>query len=91
MRALFGAFLSLWAIDVALVASSIGALASGVIFILKGDVLPGFFMLGACLVCAGLFIFLLFGCKALTKTSVFLTKKIVLNIKKSFVGKEEER
>lgn len=88
---LWAVVITLWAVDVALAASSIGALASGVIIIIKGDVLSGFFMLGACLVCAGLFIFLLLGCKALTKFSAILTKKIVLGIKKSFIGKEDEK
>lgn len=88
---LWSVVISLWAADVALAAGSIGALASGVIFILQGDVLSGFFMLGACLVCAGLFIFLLFGCKALSKASVLLTKKIVLGVKKSFMGKGDEQ
>lgn len=88
---LWAIVITLWASDVSLAAGSLGSFVSGIFFILNGDILSGFFMLGSALVCAGLFIFLLFGCKALTKASAFLTKKFVLGIKKSFIGKEDEK
>lgn len=88
---LWAVVISLWAVDASLAAGSLGSFISGILFILKSDTLSGFFMIGAGLVFAGLFIFLLFGCKALTKASALFTKKIVLGIKKSFVGKEDEK
>jgi hypothetical protein len=41
-------------------------------------------MLGASLVCGGLTIFLLYGCKAATRGALRLGKKLCLRIKKCF-------
>lgn len=88
---LWAVVISLWAVDVALAAGSIGSFVTVFIHISNGDTLSALFMLGAGLACAGLFIFLLFGCKVLTKVYALLTKKISIIIKKSFLKKEDER
>lgn len=87
---LWAVIVSLWASDAALAASALGAIIEGVILIFTGYALSGLFAFGGGLVCAGLFIFLLFGCKAATKGLVILTKKILIGIKRIFVGKEDE-
>ena len=79
---------SVWAIFGAFVGCALGGVASGVCFIVFGHVVTGIAMIGASLVCAGLSIFLFFGCRMATKAMVWLTKIIALGIKKCFVGKE---
>ena len=79
---------SLWAVFAALIGCAVGGVGSGVVFICTDNLLSGIAMIGASLVCAGLSIFMFFGCKKTTKGIVILTKKIALFIKKSFVKKE---
>lgn len=85
---LWSLIISIWAVFVSLVACAFGGVAASVIFICQGNVLVGITMIGVCIVCAGLSIFLFFGCKAATKGTLLLTKKIALGIKKCFVKKE---
>lgn len=80
---------SLWACVAALAASALGVIIEGIVFVAGGNVLSGIFAFGAGLICAGLLIFLLFGCKALTRWFALLTKKIIIGIKRIFVGKED--
>ena len=47
--------------------------------------------IGAGLVLAGLSIFFFFGCKASTKGTVWLTKRIALGIKNLFIRKEKDQ
>ena len=46
-------------------------------------------MIGAGIVCAGLSIFMFYGCKAATKGILVLTKKLAVWIKNCFIKKEE--
>lgn len=80
---------SFWSVFVSVVAVSVGTLLSGVGIALGLNGLTGLALIGAGCICVGASIFLFFGCRAATKGSVFLTKKIALGIKKSFVKKEE--
>ena len=64
-------------------------MAGGVLFIVFGNVLSGIAMIGASAVCAGLAIFLFFGCSFVTGGTLWLTKKIILSIKNCFIKKEE--
>lgn len=79
---------ALWAVEFALAASALGGALSAVIIIVKVKVISGIAMLGAGIACAGLSIFLFFGCKAITKGLLFLTKKMILGIKSIFIKKE---
>ena len=79
---------ALWSIEVAFAACSLGGIVSAVIFTFQGNGLTGLAMLSAGIICAGLSIFLFYGCKAATKGIVWLTKKMALGIKTLFVGKE---
>lgn len=81
--------ISLWAVAVSCAATTVGCIISGIVFTVRGNLLSGVFSIGAAIALVGVFIFLLFGCKALTKWFALLTKKIVTGIKRIFVGKGE--
>ena len=61
----------------------------GIAFAVGGNGIAGLLMTGAGIFGAGLAIFFFFGCKAATRGVVWLTKKIVLGLKKSLLKKEE--
>lgn len=79
---------ALWSIEVAFAACSLGGIVSAVILAFQGNGLTGLAMLSAGIICAGLSVFMFYGCKAATKGMVLLTKKMALGIKTLFVGKE---
>ena len=94
----FALYISLWAVVVALWAAfgaacgcTFGGLAASVVFFCSGNASAGAAMLGAGLVCGGLAIFLLYGCKAVTKGALCLGKKLCLWIKKCFSKREEKQ
>ena len=78
--------ISLWAAFVSLVAVAFAGIAAGVGFMVSGFVPSGLWMISAALVCAGLSIFLFYGCKCLTTGTLKLTKKILVGRK----SKKEE-
>lgn len=78
---------SLWAAESALVVSALGGVLSAVILTVKVNAIAGLAMLGAGIACAGLSIFLFFGCKEITKGLLFLTKKMISCIKSIFIGR----
>ena len=83
--------ISLWAIGAAMAGCALGSIALLVLNCIYGSVWTGLAFLGMGLVCAGIAIFWFFGCKALTGCVVLLTKKIILWIKKLFVGKGDKQ
>lgn len=85
---LWSAVVCLWSIEAALLASSLVGILSVTVFVFKGNGPAELAMLGIGIACAGLSIFLFFGCKSVTKGILLLTKKIALGIKSLFVGKE---
>lgn len=86
---LWSVIISLWAVFASFVACFIGGLTSGIILAFFGKTLSGIALIGAALILAGLSIFTFFGCKAATKGTIILTKKILLSIKKRFIKKED--
>ncbi len=80
---------SLWACFVSFAACSFGGVVAGVVLACCGNVLPSIASIATGLVCAGLTIFAFYGCKAVTKGTLVLTKKLVLWTKSCFVKKEE--
>ena len=80
--------ISLWAVFVSLVVSCPGSIASGIIFVCNANVLSGIAMFGCGAVCAGLSVFMFFGCKAATKGTLLLTKKTAVWIKNCFTKRE---
>ncbi len=86
---LWSAIIVLWAIFASFVACGLAGIAAGVYFAVCGNGLTGIAMIGAGIVCAGLSIFLFYGCKAATKRILILTKKLAIRIKNCFIKKEE--
>ncbi len=78
-----------WSVFGTFVGVSAGGIASGVLFIVLGEISAGMIMIGAGVTFAGLAIFAFFGCLAATKGALWLTKKMALGIKYCFVGKEK--
>ena len=85
---LWAIVISLWAVFASLAACGLAGVAGGIGFACGGHVLPGIALSGAGLVCAGLAILLFFGCRAATKGTAILGKKIFIRIKKCFRKKE---
>lgn len=82
---------SLWAANLSLAAGTLEGAISAVLFTVRGNALTAAAMLGAGIFCAGLSIFLFFGCKEATKGTLLLTRKTVWGMKSLLIGKEEVR
>lgn len=85
---LLSLMLSVWAIFVSIASCSVGGILSCIIFIIGANVASGVAMLAAGIVCAGLSIFMFYGCKSATKGTLLLTKKMAICIKNCFLRKE---
>ncbi len=85
---LWSLIVSVWAVFVSMVACVLGCVAAGVIFIVGGNLLSGIAIIGASVTCAGLSIFMFYGCKSATRGVLWLTKRLALCIKRCFVKKE---
>lgn len=79
---------SLWAVFGAVAACFVGGVLACVIFAVGGSTASGMAMLAAGIVCAGLSIFMFYGCKAATDGALTLTKKLAIWLKNCFKGKE---
>ncbi len=80
---------SLWSVFGSLAGCVLGGLVSGICFMVTGNVHVGIAVFGAGILCAGLSIFMFYGCLAATKGTVILTKKVAIAVKKCFIKKEE--
>ena len=85
---LWAVIISFWACFASLAASGVAGVVAAVVFATNGNLVSGLVVFGAALVCAGLSIFALYGCKIATKWACQLTKKVTY-IKRLFVKKEE--
>lgn len=85
---LWAGIISLWACFASAVTCAFVCLIAGVVFLFGQHRLTGIALIGGCLVCAGLCIFLFWGCKILTKGMILLTKKAGWCIRKCFTHKE---
>ncbi len=85
---LWSVIISLWAVFGSFIGCALGGIGAGIGFAIGDNSLTGVALIGAGIVCAGLSIFLFYGCKAATKGAVLLTKKIALDIKNGFAKKE---
>lgn len=85
---LWAIVISLWAIFASLAGCGVGCVAGGCVFACTGEVTPGIALIAAGLICAGLSVFMFYGCKAATKGTAALAKKMVLGIKNAFIRKE---
>ncbi len=86
---LWAVIISLWAVFVALAGCTIGSVMAGIILMLQGNGPGGIAMVAAAFVCAGLSVFMFYGCKAVTKGILVLTKKTAACVKRCFIKKEE--
>lgn len=89
--ALWSVIISLWSVFGALCGVAIGGAVSGAVSAVLGNTVTGIALLGCALLCAGLSVFAFFGCKAATKGTLWLTKKMALGIKKCFIGRESTK
>lgn len=81
---LWAVIISLWAVFGSLMGCAFGGIVGGVIVLCNGDILQGIALMGASLVCAGLSVFLFFGCQQATKGILWPTKALVQGIKARF-------
>lgn len=72
--------ISLWAVFASLAICAPVCVAGGIILICTGHFLTGIAAIGIALVCAGLSIFLFFGCCGAVKGTVYLTKALFRRI-----------
>ncbi len=86
---LWSVIIVLWSVFASVAAGGLGWIAAGVYFAVSAGALTGIAMMGAGIACAGLLIFIFFGCKAATKGILILTKKFAAWIKNCFIKKEE--
>ena len=86
---LWAVIVSLWTVFGALAVFAVGSVPVCIIFIAGGNLFSGVAMLAAGIVCAGLSIFLFYGCKETSRGILMLTKKITILIKSCFIRKEE--
>ena len=68
--------ISLWAVDISLVCCALAGVLGCGLFCIQGQMASGLAVLAAGFFCAGLGIVFFFGCRALTKGTVTLTKKL---------------
>ncbi len=85
---LWAVILSIWAVFASLIACAFAGVLFAVVLACSGNAAIGIASIAASLVCAGLGIFLFFGCKAATNGTLLLTKKIALCVKRFFSKKE---
>ena len=85
---LWAVIVSLWAAFGSLVGGAFAGIAGGLALSMGANVPAGLALIGAGVVCAGLSIFVFFGCKAATRGVVVLAGKTVLTIKRLFIKKE---
>lgn len=86
---LWAVICSLWAVFGAILGSTFAGLAGGIVLICKKYVLQGIALIAAGLVCAGVSIFIFYGCKLSTDGILLISKKLVMWIKNCFRKKEE--
>jgi len=83
---LWSLIVSLWAVETSLLAGSLVGVGMTVFLACGGNGLTGLAVLGTGLVCAGLSIFVFFGCGAATRAAVSTTRRIVMKTKALLTG-----
>ena len=81
---LYAVVISLWAVAISLTACAFAGVIGWLVLILHGYLTVGFTWLSCGLICGGLSIFTYYGCKALTKATVLLNKKLLNHVKTQF-------
>lgn len=83
---LWSVIIAFWAVFASLVVCAFCGVLCGLVLAVSGSI-SGLAIVGAGVICAGLAIFLFFGCRALTKSMAILTGKLVFWIGKCFKGR----
>ena len=78
-----------WSVFAALVAAGFGGIIGGITVAIVSNAFAGLALIAAALFCAGLAIFLFFGCLSATVGSAILTKNTFIGIKNLIVRKEK--
>ena len=81
--------ISLWALWLSLIVCVPCGFVAAIAFLAKGEWTTGALLIGTSFYCAGLAILGFFGCVAVSKGVVVLTKKAALSVKNRFSGKEK--
>lgn len=87
--AVWSVVISLWAVFASVVGCSLGGILASILLLVLGKVPAGLAILGEALICAGLSIWIFFGCRAVTKGLLLCTKKFAVWIKRGFLKKED--
>lgn len=87
---LWAIMVSLWAVFAELAVFSVACVPISILLLANGGVASGLMVLSAGIVCAGLAIFMFFGCREATKGILTFTKDITMWIKNCFIKREEE-
>lgn len=82
---------SLWAIEYSLLLLSLYGMVTAAIFSFQGNPPTGMTALGLGIFGIGCTIFMFFGCKAVTKGTLVLTKKMFLGMKTMLIRKERSK
>jgi len=85
---LWSLVIAAWSVFASLIGVAVGGVGASVVFFCQGNGYVGAAMIGAALVCAGLSVFLCFGCKAATKGTWLLARGVIVGIKKCFAKRE---
>ncbi len=85
---LWAVMVSFWAVFASFAVGSVGGVLACVFFAIEGYSASGFAVLAVGIVCAGLAIFMFYGCKGATNGILILTKKTAIWIKNCFIKKE---
>ncbi len=80
---------SFWSVFASLAVCAAAGVPMCVVFVAGGSGAAGIAVLSAGIVCAGLSVFMFFGCLQATKGILFLTKKFAIWLKNCFIKKEE--
>lgn len=86
---LWSLLIALWSVFASLAACALVSIPVFVIFLYSGHVPSAIFVLAGGLVCAGLSIFVLHGCKAATKGTLGLTKHMAVSTKYRILKRRE--
>ena len=87
---LWSVIAALWAVFCAFVVCAVASVPGCIVIALRSGGAAGLAVLSAGIVCAGLSIFMFFGCREATRGTIMLTKKLTIIIKNCFIRKGEE-
>ena len=85
---LWAVIISLWAVFVSLAASSVGCIAAAIVVIATGSATQGIALISVGILCAGLAIFMYYGCFWASRGIILLTRQCIRWLKRWMLKKE---